>query len=243
MLTLNAHKGPTGRLIRQMLEERGLLKGKIRAVVNYGYGDNPDGLPILNENAGRLNKYQELVRLDDNGVTTIPFSQSAADLEPPIFGRKLHHTQGKDIFVYQVRPLLRGDRLSDYYTEKINKKAEFRVWVFREKFLACYEKKLTYPERNGRRGRNKDIWNWGNGYAYEFRRPEDTTNPLKQIGIDAVQALDLDFGAVDVVQDHAGFYYVLEVNTAPGTQGAARQGVTNLVNQIERWAKAGFPEV
>lgn len=241
MLQLHAAKGPTGRLLGQMLKDKGLMKGRVQAVVNYGYGED-SGLPTLNAKAGRQNKYEELVKLDDAGVRTIPFSRSAADLHAPIFGRKLHHTQGKDIFVYQVRPLLRGDRLSDYYTQQVNKDAEFRVWVFRKKSLATYVKELAYPAKNGRRGRSKEVWNWSNGYGYNFVKPEDSPDNLKALAIDAVAALDLDFGAVDIVLGTDRRYYVLEVNTAPGTQGNARQGVTSLVNCIERWTQNGFKE-
>jgi hypothetical protein len=238
MLQLRGKRGPTFTLLAGMLKERGLMgRGQITGVVNYGYGE-PCDLPTLNSRAGRQNKYEELVKLDDAGVRTIPFSRSVADLAPPIFGRKFHHTRGNDIFVYQVKPLLRGDRLSDYYTQLVVKQREFRTWVYRGKHLATYEKVLDYPQRNGRRGRNKEVWNWSNGYAYHFVRPEEVGDRLKQLAIDAVEALDLDFGAVDVVVGRTG-HYVLEVNTAPGTQGEARQGITSLVNCVERWVKNG----
>lgn len=241
MLMVRAAKGPTGRLLVEMLKERGLSKGQARGIVNYGYGERLD-LPTLNANAGRQNKYEELVKLDDAGVRTIPFSRDVTDLDVPIFGRKLHHTRGTDIFVYGVRPILRGDHLSDYYTQLIPKQAEFRVWVFRGKSLATYEKKLEYPNRYGRRGRSRDVWNWMNGFAYQFVTPDAANERMKALAVDAVAALDLDFGAVDIISAARGGYYVLEVNTAPGTLGEPRQGITSLVNCIERWAKNGFKE-
>ena len=240
MLQLRAIAGPTGRLLKTMLEERGLLGGQIKGRVNYGHGGEALDLPTLNANAGRQNKYEELVRLDDAGVRTIPFSNNALDLDAPIFGRKFQHTRGNDIFIYKVRPLLRRDRLSDYYTQLVSKQTEYRVWVFRTKWLATYEKKLEYPNRYGRRGRSKEVWNWSNGFAYKFVDPEDVDPGLKQIAVDAVMAMNLDFGGVDVILGNDGRYYVLEVNSAPGTQGEARQGITSLVNCIERWAKNGF---
>lgn len=241
MLELRAIKGPTGRLLAEMLRERGLLNGPVKGIVNYGYQGDGRGLPTLNSNAGRQNKYEELVKLDEAGVRTIPFSNNALDLAPPIFGRKYHHTRGKDIFIYGVRPLLRGDRLSDYYTQMVAKTREYRVWSFRGKHLATYEKTLTYPNKLGRRGRSRDVWNWENGYAYDFVRPEDSATKLKNLSADAVSALELDFGAVDVVEDAAHRFYVLEVNTAPGVQDR-RQGFTSLVNCIEKWATNGFKE-
>lgn len=243
MLRLNAVNGPTGRLLREMLANRGLLNGHVQGIVNYGYFPNNMGLPILNEKAGTKNKYEELVALDNAGVTTVPFSKSALDLVAPIFGRKLHHTRGRDILAYKVRPLMKGDKLSDYYTEVIPKDKEFRVWVFRDKFLACYQKVKTYvPKGRARRIPNPEVWNWGNGYAYKFVQPDEVSTKLKTLAKNAVSALGLDFGAVDALLSTDGYYYTLEVNTAPGTQGEARQGVTSLVNHIEKWAKGGFPE-
>jgi len=238
MLELRALRGPTGRLLREMLNEKGLLRGRVRGVVNYGYGGGGDGLPVLNVKAGCCNKYEELVALDEAGVQTVPFmAQAKAHPQFPVLGRKFHHTRGRDIVVYSKGVL---PRLGDYYTLLIPKQKEFRVWVFRDKHLATYEKKLEYPERYGRRGRSKEIWNWGNGFAYEFVR--NASQALKTLAINAVDALDLDFGGVDIILGVDRRYYVLEVNTAPGTQGEPRQGLTSLVEKIQWWAENGFPE-
>jgi hypothetical protein len=239
MLQLRAIAGPTSRLLKKMLDERGLLGGPVKGVVNYGYnGIVSYNTPTLNMNAGRLNKYQELVRLDDEGVRTVPFSDRFKDFkEGKVLGRNLHHTRGNDIVIYRAGE---GGPKRDFYTELVPKQDEFRVWVFRGKHLATYKKVLDYPAKNGRK--NKAIWNWGNGYAYHFVQPDDVPVGLRETGIAAIKALDLDFGASDVICGADGRYYVLEVNTAPGTQGAARQGITSLVNCIQRWVQNGFKE-
>jgi hypothetical protein len=241
VLQLHVIKGPTGRLLKKMFAEKGLLTGKVQGHVNYGYHGNNGGVPTLNVKAGTVNKYQELCILDEKGVRTVPFSRSALDLDAPIFGRKYHHTRGLDIFAYGVKPLLKGDHLSDYYTQIVPKAAEYRVWVFRDKVLATYEKKLEYANKYGRRGRNKEVWNWANGFAYTFVEPGQVDQRLKNISIASVEYLDLDFGAVDVIMGKDNRPYVLEVNTAPGVEGR-RQGITSLVNCIERWAKNGMKE-
>jgi hypothetical protein len=225
-------------LLRDMLTERGLLRGEVKGIVNYGHHP-ASNLPTLNAKAGCQDKYQELQKLKEAGVKTVPFSRSALDLRVPILGRKFHHTRGRDIFLYQVRPLMRGDRLSDYYTQLVPKRNEYRVWAFRGKALATYEKILTYPAKNGRRRRSREVWNWANGYGYEFVHPDSASGELKTMGAKAVEALDLDFGAADIILGTDGKYYVLEVNTAPGVEGR-RQGMTSLVNCIEKWATGGF---
>jgi hypothetical protein len=49
----------------------------------------------------------------------------------------------------------------------------------------------------------------------------------------AVEALGLDFGAVDIIYNqHENQYYVLEVNTAPGLEG---QSVVDYTRAINEW--------
>lgn len=233
-IQLRAIKGPTGRELNTMLNERGLLRGKVQGIVNYGYGGADEHLPTLNRWAGTFNKLQELRRLKDQGVRTVPFAMHAGELRGVVLGRKLHHTRGTDI---KMGPGARGD----YFTQLVPKDREFRVWSFRGKHLATYEKVLEYPGRNGRHGRNREVWNWRNGYAYRFVDPEGVPKALREVGAMAVDALSLDFGAVDIIYGTDRRYYVLEVNTAPGVEGR-RQGLTSLVNCIERWVNNGCKE-
>ena len=239
MIELHAIAGPTGRLLREMLREKGLLTGAPRGRVNYGYGGRC-ALPTLNERAGTLNKLQELEALARAGVLTVPFSTNPLDLQAPLFGRKIHHTRGNDIVLVQCGRPNPARRVSDFYTHVVPKRKEFRVWAFRGQPIGTYEKVLQYPTKNGRGGRSRDVWNWRNGYAYVFVHQREAARELKATGVAAIAALGLDFGAVDIIEGNDGRYYVLEVNTAPGVEGR-RQGITSLVTHIEEWARAGFP--
>jgi D-alanine-D-alanine ligase-like ATP-grasp enzyme len=52
------------------------------------------------------------------------------------------------------------------------------------------------------------------------REQVEWTEPLVTEAQKAVNALGLDFGAVDIIYNgHEDKYYVLEVNTAPGMEG------------------------
>lgn len=240
MIELRAIPGPTGRLLRGMLAERGLLTGRAQGVVNYGYSGRHTDLPILNERAGTFNKLKELQLLVQNGVNTVPFAANANDVTVPLMGRSLHHTRGSDIIVYRVhQPSRMYNVRHDYFTQLVPKAREYRVWAFRGTPIGTYEKVLSYPRKNGRHGRHVEVWNWRNGYAYEFRHPDNVEALLKDVGTAAVEALGLDFGASDIILGTDRDYYVLEVNTAPGVEGP-RQGLTSLVNHIERWARGGF---
>ncbi len=242
MIQLRANPGPTGRMLMEMLRERGLLDGAVQGVVNYGYG-GPTQLPCLNRRAGTFNKLQELEMLKAKGVATVPFSRSPMDLVAPLMGRSLHHTRGNDIQVYRINPgLVLGIPNwphRDFWTQVVPKQREFRIWTYRRKVIGCYEKLLAYPNKLGRRGRSREVWNYRNGYAFTFRRAGDINQACKELATSAVDGVGLDFGAVDILQAGNGGYFVLETNSAPGVEGP-RQCITSLVNHIERWARGGF---
>lgn len=237
MIELRANPGPTGRLLREMLAAKGLLSGPARGVVNYGHG-GPTNLAQLNARAGTFNKLQELQLLGEKGVRTVPLTARLSHYESTLLlmGRSIHHTRGTDIRVYEPHTLIGRH---DFYTQIIPKRREFRVWAYRRTCIGVYEKVLTYPKKLGRKGRSREVWNWRNGYAYEFRRASEMPEALKAIGRSAVDALGLDFGAADVIEGSNGQYYVLEVNTAPGVEGP-RQALASLVQHIEKWARGGF---
>ena len=241
MIQLRANPGPTGRMIGRLLREKGLLNGPAQGVVNYGYGGTTP-LPCLNRRAGTFNKLEELELLQRKGVTTVPFSRSPMDLVAPMMGRSLHHTRGNDIILYRTQPRILGLHPHwehDFYTQLVPKQREFRIWAYRRKVIGCYEKILAYPNKLGRRGRIREVWNWRNGYAYTFRRPEEIPGDIRKLAWSAVDGVGLDFGAVDLIVDRDGRGYVLEINTAPGVEGP-RQCIESLVKHIEKWAVGGF---
>lgn len=103
------------------------------------------------------------------------------------------------------------------YVKYINKKEEYRLHVFRDKVFFIQ-----------RKARNKDIpddqvnWkvrNHGNGFIFAHQGV-DVPEEAKKEAITAIQALGLDFGAVDLIWNQKNNkYYVLEVNTACGMEG------------------------
>lgn len=100
------------------------------------------------------------------------------------------------------------------YTKYIPKKHEFRVHVFYGQVIDYSEKKarLDKPENF-----NQYIRSWDNGWVF-CRNDIKHIQEVKDLAIRAVQALRLDFGAVDVIHKN-GRSWVLEVNSAPGIEG------------------------
>lgn len=239
MIELRAVRGPTGRLLLQLLREKGLNAndgtGPVEAIVSYGVLVHSE-LPTLNTNAGLLDKYQELQRLSYMGFPVPAHSLSNLHLSHPVLGRDFKHTRGRDVVVIPTAnsPV----PYKDYYVSLIPKVREYRVWAYRRKAISVYEKVQAHPPR-GFRGRSTppEVWNYARGYAFKFF-PEAPEN-LRTLGAAAVHALGLDFGAVDVIEDAAGSLYVLEVNTAPGVEGR-RQGIVNLATKIFRWKELNY---
>lgn len=102
------------------------------------------------------------------------------------------------------------------YTRFIPKTAEFRVHVFRGEVIDYIEKKKVLAEQRGENF-NKYISSINCGWVFSRTDVRDMPE-VRNLAIRAVNALGLDFGAVDVVYEN-GLPYVLEVNTAPGLQG------------------------
>jgi glutathione synthase/RimK-type ligase-like ATP-grasp enzyme len=107
------------------------------------------------------------------------------------------------------------------YVQYINKEKEFRVHVFKGKAIDIVQKKRA-------NGTEKPvIWNVQAGFSFSHNVRWGAIENLARLGEKAVNALELDFGAVDIMWGN-GHLYVLEVNTAPGI---------NIEETIDKYAK------
>ena len=102
------------------------------------------------------------------------------------------------------------------YVKYRRKTHEYRVHVVKGTITHIHEKRLKSAERRNDNAVNKYIRNIGNDWV--FCSPRDPIpDMVRTSSLQACTALNLDFGAVDVIYN-AKFdkCYVLEVNTAPG---------------------------
>lgn len=233
----------TGRLLRQALSNLNVsLGGPLDAVVNYGQRTFPAAPHGLNVAQYPENKLRELQLLMSAGVRTpeIFLDDEAGhplDNRYPLLGRKISHTQGRDII-----PILSPREHEwavasgnvDYFTQYISPIREFRTWVFRNTVLATYEKFLHNPPNFRYVGCNHR-----NGFA--FRRFRPTPLGVKRAALDAMRALNLDFGAVDILEGPGEVFYVLEVNRQPGASDINRSSLQNLAQRIKLWQDSGYP--
>ncbi len=116
------------------------------------------------------------------------------------------------------------------YTRYVPKQVEYRIHVFKELGVIDMQQKRrsseVAPEGDGRYIRNHDA---GWVFCRENVHPPES---VIQAAIDAVNALGLDFGAVDI-----GFHTdigpcVYEVNTAPGLEGQTLSNYVQAFKQI-----------
>lgn len=259
MIGIVARRSLGATALAQYIEQQNVPVRIVRTPVP-GYFNVGWGVPHPDNNLNRRlppHKLWELERCAEAGVPTIPFFTDLASaalyalhkyrrdhaqdgindwrLPPMILGRRLHHTQGRDIVGVMIHPhhphvsmrnltvrvrRLPRRRRPEFWTVFIPKSAEYRVHVFQNKAIRSASK-LPHdnPERAPRHHGNAEeipIWNLRNGFKFYYNYP--APREAKDLAKRAVQACGLDFGAVDVVRERDEFY-VLEINTRPGLQG------------------------
>jgi hypothetical protein len=190
------------------------------------------------------NKLHELQKCKEAGVPTVLFAMPGERVAAGLwFGRNLRHTRGLDIqpvtlnlpvapmvhhclcnscgreYIHPdaqqaaLGPLPQLPVGKDFYTAVVAKQREYRVHVFDG--LAV--RSGTKRKESGEFTDTQPIWNLDHGFQirYEHSAPVGA----KEVAKAAVKALELDFAAVDVIEDANGHHYVLEVNCRPGLHG------------------------
>jgi len=115
------------------------------------------------------------------------------------------------------------------YTKYLGRRKEYRVHVWGGAVIKTQRKALPIN-----RDQSQDNWQvrtHPNGWIY-IR--QDDEEQLSAVAIQAVAALGLDFGAVDICTKGRGDsrqVYVLEVNTAPGLEGQTLTAYTNAIRR------------
>ena len=122
------------------------------------------------------------------------------------------------------------------YTKGIIRVAgEYRVHVFKGQIIDVVQKKKLSTEQRELRGIgdvNPYIRNHNNGYIFA-RRDISCPDSVKTVALNAIEDLQLDFGAVDVVvSGYSGGAFVLEVNSAPGIEGTTVQKYVDAIEGL-----------
>lgn len=210
------------------------------------WGDSTQAPSALNS-APLQNKYQDAVKLSEAGVATIeatlqpiytnPYYQireqhltrdqaremirtleafaSTKDVE--WLGRKNRHVGGNDLLTPPTQP--------DFYVKKESIAEEYRLHIFQGKSIRAGVK----------RPREANAHPWIRAFDSGWSIAYDnftSTKPMRTLAKAAVEALGLEFGAVDVAQRADGNLVVLEVNRAPGIEGGT---IDAYVKAVQGW--------
>jgi D-alanine-D-alanine ligase-like ATP-grasp enzyme len=157
--------------------------------------------------------------MDDAGVNIPVFTELRAgaqvilDKGPVVCRTKLNGHSGEGIVIANTVEELVNAPL---YTQYIKKTQEYRVHVMHNEvfFVQRKARKMEVPDEEV----NWQVRNLAGGFIYANQNIE-IDEEAKQQSIAAINALGLDFGAVDIIYGTDHQYYVLEVNTACGLAG------------------------
>jgi len=142
------------------------------------------------------------------GKVPIPRTWWDADkAQIPFIARPSTHSHGNRFYVIKTekerKDLKKGNLNGFYYSELIDIKEEYRVYVGHEKILGCYKK--SFKEGELRANRAITGLSWG-----DMVLPPDDVG---KIAVEACKALNLDTGAVDVLVAQEPM--IIEVNSTP----------------------------
>lgn len=203
-------------------------------VINWGSQKWLDGLSrvnhILNNPSSIRNASNKLLsfeRFKEYGVPTLDYSSSIEqakewiDEGQVVFQRTTHtgHSGNNIVLAHNHDDLIPAP----IYTKNFNKEREYRVHIFKDKRVAIQQKRLKNSE-NREQEPDEYVWNHAKGQRVFVRNSVEITDTMLEevtdIGINAIKALDLDFGALDVGWNEEEGFKVFEINTGFGLVGS-----------------------
>lgn len=199
------------------------MHGFIGPTIRWGNRTSPTSdnyMMVLNKAAAierASNKLGSLELLREAGIPVPDFDTDPEALlersNYPILGRRLQHARATDVVLcLQRRDFRRRPR--DYYVAYIPTNREYRLHVAGGDVIRVQGKYLdvNYAGANGAAA----VWIRNYATGHRFRAPNRRLhNARLESAVGAVEALGLDFGAVDLIVADDGSHYVLEVNTSP----------------------------
>lgn len=192
-------------------------------LIRWGCATNVGDIASLNKPKSILQAADKLATirlLEEKGIPTLKLVSSSPRDFSVCFGRTRHHSRGRGIWPcyspYQVYTAYQAG--AEYFVARYRKTREYRVHVVSGMVLFVQEK--IGDKRH-------DVWNKDNGFTFKVVPQNEWRKEIVEPAIQAVNALGLDFGAVDVLSDpdynllgrRPPIAVVCEVNTAPALEG------------------------
>lgn len=223
----------------QIISPRNIYKIKPESIiVKYGVARNlsiPDSHQYNQHGILKAsNKLYAKQLLIENNIST-PKIVDINNPTYPCIGRPIHHRKGENFYYcnnrFDINRALNNN--CEYFQEYICKDKEYRVHVAHNKVLLVQEKEPRREEY-----KTEKVWNHANGkFFFSVLKWNVIPSGLCPIAVKAVRAMDLDFGAVDIISKDNTFF-VCEINTAPLITGYTLLKYSNyfewLFNTAER---------
>lgn len=220
---------PGALAIAENLDNVDLIRGSAEEVdINWGRNKANSSLNPDISNATNKRIMCELFREHNVPAPELYVSQENDDLRAiqlPAVGRPDNHTKGRGFWLCKTESdillALKGTRKkkpATHFMQLIDKEVaprEYRVHIFLGKSIRISEKDF---DDNGK---------------YTTAKPQHKVKHVRAAAKEAVKALGLDFGAVDIMANDEECW-VLEVNTAPGLGGSMPRLYADV---FERWSR------
>lgn len=187
-------------------------------IINWGTRHDFSGYPNV-WNRYLVNKYNAFRKFRENNVKCPKFWENYDDIFKeglfPVLGRKFCHKQGNDIiYIGGCESYEEDAKECDFFVELKDKKDEYRVHVVKGNVV-------TVCKKVPREGMEQDdmIRSFKRGWKHITYNPNGyMQRPLRELAVKAVEAIEYDFGAVDIIVDNDNVPWVLEVNSAPSLE-------------------------
>lgn len=222
--------------------------GALKKVINWGCSqlpadvlqcdvfNSPIAVAIAANKLSTFNKFDEWIDYADGSpdISFPEFTESSRRAKiwldrglTIVVRHKLTGHSGEGI------ELLSGDVVvpeAPLYVRYIKKSKEYRVHVLCGDIVDVQRKARSKDVQD--EDVNWQVRNHANGFIYA-REGFETPESVKVQALLAIEALGLDFGAVDIIwNEREQKPYVLEVNTAPGLTGQTLQGY---IDRFKEW--------
>ena len=187
----------------------GYLRQKILINEPQAIKNNRDkvlSLKIMNEKKVSVPKF-----CYDNEVIT---KLENGEIEFPLIARTRFHQGGSGFELCLCKRDIRRARnhnVKDYYIQYIPNNKEYRVHIFDNKIIRVQIKKGLKDCDNCKR-------NHDNGWVFSTIPTESAPKNILQEALNSIDAMGMNFGAVDLILSDFNKSFVLEINSAPGLE-------------------------
>lgn len=220
-----------------------------QTIINWGNGREPSWTPSATSRRVRILNNPSAVNVAGNKLSTFRALQAVGisipefttdrsvakrwldDGERVVERHNLRGSSGAGIRIVSVDDEDTEAELktAPLYTKFLDKTAEYRVHIFNGQMIDFVQKKRVSSERRDDTF-NPYISSMEHGWVFTRTDVPEVPSAIR-IAKQAVAALDLDFGAVDIMF-YEGRSYVLEINTAPGLAGTTLVKYGNALRRL-----------